>query len=286
MSAELGLLRGPVRARRPPPQTCRTGGRSPPCDHPLLPRPGRGRRRLRQLEVLELVDEQLDERGRRGHLDGGHFDAASTTTSSSSAAGSSGACSQLLAASRPAVTPGSTPKLWALEHKALQGARTSAFQFTGRTCVATTSPAQVITLDGVASLHPNLVVDGHETIAGRHLEVRFIGSKIYIYLAEIAARDGGKPWLVADLKNLSSASGLDFGQLLDQVRQLSPNGPSPLLKAASAFHPLGKATIGGQTVYAYQGSFAPSDLTNLGLRADLAKQTATKCTSSGPPGSR
>jgi hypothetical protein len=80
-----------------------------------------------------------------------------------------------------------------LERKALQGARTSAFQFTGRTCVATASPAQVITLNGVASLHPNLVVDGHETIAGRNLEVRFIGSKIYIYLAEIASRDGGKP---------------------------------------------------------------------------------------------
>jgi hypothetical protein len=181
-----------------------------------------------------------------------------------------------VAASSPRIAPGSTPKLSALERKALQGARTSAFQFTGRTCVATTSPAQVITLNGVASLHPDLVVDGHETIAGRRLEVRFIGSKIYIYLAEIASRDGGKPWLVADLKNLSSASGLDFSQLLDQVRQLSPNGPSPLLKAASAFHPLGQATIGGHTVYAYQGSFAPSDLSKLGLAANLAKQTAAK----------
>jgi hypothetical protein len=134
----------------------------------------------------------------------------------------------------------------------------------------------VITLSGVASLHPDLVVDGHETIAGRNLEVRFIGSKIYIYLAEIASRDGGKPWLVADLKSLSSASGLNFTQLLDQVRQLSPNGPSPLLKAASAFHPLGRATIGGHTVYVFQGSFAPSDLTKLGLSPTLAKQTAAK----------
>ena len=174
------------------------------------------------------------------------------------------------------VKPGSTPKLSALEAKALQGLRTTAFRFTGQTCVATTSPAQVITLSGVASLHPNLVVDGHENIAGRELEVRFIGSKIYIYLAEIASRDGGKPWLAADLKRLSSASGLNFTELLNQVRQLSPNGPSPLLKAASAFHPLGKATIGGQTVYAYQGSFAPSDLTKLGLAAKLAKQTAAK----------
>jgi hypothetical protein len=202
--------------------------------------------------------------------------AASTTASSSSAAGAGGSCDQLQAALRPAVAAGSTPKLSVLEQKALRGARTSAFQFSGRTCVATASPAQEITLSGVASLHPNLVVDGHETIAGRNLEVRFIGSKIYIYLAEIASRDGGKPWLVADLKRLSSASGLDFSQLLDQVRQLSPNGPSPLLKAASAFRPLGRATIGGQTVYVFQGSFAPSDLTKLGLSATLAKQTAAK----------
>jgi hypothetical protein len=191
-------------------------------------------------------------------------------------AGTGGSCERLLAASQPAVKSGSAPKLSGLERKSLRSARTSAFQFTGTTCVATASPAQEITLVGVARLEPNLVVDGHETIAGRKLEVRFIGSKIYIYLAEIASRDGGKPWLEADLKTLSSASGLNFSQLLDQVRQLSPNGPSPLLKAASAFRPLGQATIAGQTVYAYQGSFAPSDLTKLGLTAGLAKQTAAK----------
>ena len=142
--------------------------------------------------------------------------------------------------------------------------------------MASARPAQVITLNGVASLHPDLAVDGHETIAGRNLEVRFIGSKIYIYLAEIASRDGGKPWLVADLKRLSSASGLDFNQLLDQVRQLSPNRPSPLLKAAAAFRALGRATISGQTVYVFQGSFAPGDLAKLGLSGNLAKQTAAK----------
>jgi len=201
---------------------------------------------------------------------------AASAASSSAAVGSGGTCKRVLSASRPAVTAGSTPKLSELERKALRGAQTSAFQFTGQTCVATASPAQEIRLVGVARLRPNLVIDGHETIAGRKLEVRFIGSKIFIYLAEIASRDGGKPWLEADLKTLSSASGLDFGQLLDQVRQLSPSGPSPLLKAASAFRPLGQATIAGQTVYAYQGSFAPSDLTKLGLTAGLAKQTAAK----------
>lgn len=174
------------------------------------------------------------------------------------------------------VKPGSTPKLSALEAKALQGLRTTAFRFTGQTCVATTSPAQVITLSGVASLHPNLVVDGHENLAGRELEVRFIGSKIYIYLAEIASRDGGKPWLAADLNRLSSASGLNFTELLNQIRQLSPGGPSPLLKAASAFRAAGRATVDGQTAYVYQGSFSPTDLTKLGLPGQLGRQTADK----------
>jgi hypothetical protein len=186
----------------------------------------------------------------------------------------------MLAAARPAVKSGSVPKLATLESKALRAAN-AAFQFIGQTCVATTSPAQLITLSGVASLHPKLVVDGHENLAGRSLEIRFIGSTIYIYLAAIASRDGGKPWLVADLRSLSSASGLNFGQLLDEVRQLSPGGPSPLLKASAAFHPLGRATIAGRTVYAYQASFAPSDLTKLGLPATLAKQTATKLRSLG-----
>jgi hypothetical protein len=162
-----------------------------------------------------------------------------------------------------------------LESKALRST-SSAFQFSGRTCVATTSPAQVITLTGVARLHPDLVVDGHENLAGQALEVRFIGSKIYIYLAQIASRDGGKPWLVADLKRLSSASGLNFGQLLDEVRQLSPGGPSPLLKAASSFRAKGRATIDGQAVYVYQGSFSPSELAKLGLPGQLGKQTSAK----------
>ena len=175
----------------------------------------------------------------------------------------------------PPVKPGSTPKLAALEAKALQGLRTTAFRFAGRTCVATTTPAQVITLSGVASLHPDLVVDGHENIAGRELEVRFIGSKIYIYLAEIAARDGGKPWLAADLKGLSSASGLNFTEMLNQIRQLSPGNPSPLFKT-SAFRAQGRATVDGQTAYVYQGSFSPSDLTRLGLPGQLGKQTADK----------
>jgi hypothetical protein len=58
-------------------------------------------------------------------------------------------------------------------------------------------------------------------------------------------------------------------------RRAQPRG-SPLLKAASAFHPLRRATIGGQSVYVYRGSFAPSDLSKLGLSGKLAKQTAAK----------
>jgi hypothetical protein len=200
---------------------------------------------------------------------------SSTTASSSAAAASDGRCRQLLVSSSPTVRPGSAPDLKSLESKALSST-SAAFGFTGQTCVATSTPAQVITLTGEAQLHPNLVVDGHETIAGQALEVRFIGSKIYIYLAEIASRDGGKPWLRADLKRLSSASGLNFEQLLSEVRQLSPNGPSPLLKAASSFHAKGQATIDGQTVYVYEGSFAPSDLSKLGLPGQLGKQTAAK----------
>jgi hypothetical protein len=200
---------------------------------------------------------------------------SSATASTSAAAGSSGRCGQLLVSSSPAVRPGSTPGLESLESKALSLV-SAAFAFTGQTCVATASPAQVITLTGEAQLHPNLVVEGHENIAGQALEIRFIGSKIYIYLAEIASRDGGKPWLQADLKRLSSASGLDFGQLLSEVRQLSPSGPSPLLKAVSSFHSKGQATIDGQTVYVYEGSFAPSDLGKLGLPGQLGKQTAAK----------
>jgi hypothetical protein len=181
-----------------------------------------------------------------------------------------------MASSMPPVKPGSIPMLSALEAKALQGLRATAFRFTGQTCLATTSPAQVITLSGVASLHPTLVVDGHENLAGRELEVRFIGSKIYIYLAEIASRDGGKPWLAADLNALSSASGLNFTALLNQIRQLSPGASSPLLKAASAFRAGGRATVDGQNAYVYQGSFSPTDLTKLGLPGQLGRQTADK----------
>jgi hypothetical protein len=201
---------------------------------------------------------------------------SSTATATTSAAAASGAtCDQLAGSSTPSLKIAAVPKLATLESKALRSLH-SAFRFSGQTCVATTSPPQIVTLSGVASLHPTLVVDGHENLAGHALEVRFIGSKIYIYLAEIAARDGGKPWLVADLKRLSSASGLNFGQLLGEVRQLSPGGSSPLLKASRAFVPKGRATINGQAVYVYAANFTPSALTKLGLPGQLGRQTAAK----------
>lgn len=198
-----------------------------------------------------------------------------STPGSSSAAASGGRCSQLLAQSTPAVKGGPVPKLATLEANALR-AQNGAFRFYGQTCVGASNPPHVVLLSGVASLHPNLVVDGHENVAGHLLEVRFIGSRIYVYLAEIASRDGGKPWLSADLKNLSSASGLNFGQLLDEIRQLSPGGRSPLLRSAAAFHAAGRAMIDGQPVYVYNGSFSPSGLTKLGLPGQLGKQTAAK----------
>ena len=175
-----------------------------------------------------------------------------SAATSSAAASPGGRCDQLLAQTSPQLTPGSTPTLASLEAKTL-GDEANAFRFDGQTCLATVKPAQVITLTGVARLRPSLVVDGHETVAGRNLEVRFIGSTVYIYLAEIGARDGGKPWLKASLKNLSAASGLNFGQLLDEVRQFSPGHPSPLLKATKAFHSLGTATVSGQRAFVYQG---------------------------------
>ncbi len=200
---------------------------------------------------------------------------AATTTTTAAAAGSPTSCDRLATSSTPPLKSGPVPKLATLQAKALRLTH-GAFRFSGQTCVATTSPPQVVTLTGVASLHPTLVVDGHENLAGHALEVRFIGSKIYIYLAEIAARDGGKPWLVADLQRLSSASGLNFAQLLDEVRQLSPGGPSPLLKASRSFVPKGRATIDGQPVYVYAANFTPSTLTKLGLPGQLGKQTAAK----------
>lgn len=198
-----------------------------------------------------------------------------SAATSSAAASGGGRCDRLLAQASPHVTPGSTPKLASLDAKTLSDEAT-AFRFDGRTCLATVSPAQVITLTGVARLRPSLVVDGHETLAGRNLEVRFIGSTVYIYLAEIAARDGGKPWLRASLKSLSAASGLNFGQLLSEVRQFSPGHPSPLLKEAKAFRSLGTATVSGQRAFVYQGDFTPDSLARSGAAGTLGKQSVAK----------
>jgi hypothetical protein len=201
--------------------------------------------------------------------------ATSSAASSSAAASAGGRCDQLLVQASPRVTRASTPKLASLDAKTLSD-EASAFRFDGRTCLATVNPAQVITLTGIARLRPSLVVDGHETLAGRNLEVRFIGSTVYIYLAEIAARDGGKPWLKASLKNLSAASGLNFGQLLGEVRQFSPGHPSPLLKATKAFHSLGTATVSGQRAFVYQGEFTPASLARSGVAGVLGKQSEAK----------
>jgi hypothetical protein len=196
---------------------------------------------------------------------------ASTTTPVSTA---SGPCAQLLAQAIPHATPGRSPGLGSLERKALAAA--SAFRFSGATCVATVSPAQTITLQGIAQLKPTLAVDGRETVAQNKLEVRFIGSHIYVDVPALAAHDGGKPWLAISLKQIGSVSGLNFGKLLSQIRQMSPGHTSPLARAARAFHPLGSVTIDGQAAYGYQADFTGQSLAHIGLPGQLASQTAAE----------
>jgi hypothetical protein len=210
----------------PAPQTCPTGGPPPSRDHPLVPCPGRRRRCLRQLEVLEHIDQQLDERGRRRPVDSGLHDGKLVLGLR---------LGRRLQPAAGLIEPGGHGRLDAEALGAgAQGAAGSA--------------------DERLSVHrPDLRRD-RQPRAGDHAQRRREpasepgrrrtrddrraqprGPLHRLQDLHLPRRDRlprrRQALLVADLKSLSAASGLDFSQLLDQA---IPLGKSPKVIALRA----------------------------------------------------
>jgi hypothetical protein len=151
------------------------------------------------------------------------------------------------------------------------------------TTVPGSAGAAATTVSGTAALQlrPTLAGDLHFTVAGRAISERIIGNAIYVELPQIAAHDGGRPWVSVDLGAASSAAGINLSELLAQARNADPTSTLRLLAAKHVFHSIGTSTVDGQRVTGLTGSFTPSTLTSSVLSPDLVAQVKAKLTQLG-----
>jgi hypothetical protein len=192
--------------------------------------------------------------------------AASVTASSSSAATQpvqaptavTGPCAPIAQAATPAATGPSGPSLASLIKS--HGPAFTSVSFTQRNCSVASGATVINNQAATVQLKPKLLMNETSVVSGKTLQVRFIGDTGYVYLAQLAAEDNGRPWMSMSLSQAGAAIGVNLQQLFDQVENLNPSRNLKVLEAANDFKQLGQTTIDGQQTYGYQGSFSASHL--------------------------
>ncbi len=129
------------------------------------------------------------------------------------------------------------------------------------------------TLTGTASLRlrPTLAGALSFTAGGQSTVERIVGNSIYIDLSRIAAHDGGRPWVVVDLADVSTTAGINYSELLQQAERVNPTSTLRLLAAARIFHQTAATTIDGQRVIGLHGAFTPAVLRSPQLTAGFSR---------------
>jgi hypothetical protein len=150
--------------------------------------------------------------------------------------------------------------------------------FTLDSTVPGRSGARPTTLDGTASLrlHPSLAGRLSFTSSGQSTTERIVDTKFYVLLPQIAARDGGRPWVLVDLADASKTAGIDYSQLLRSAEQVDPTRTLQLLAARRRFHEIGVSTVDSHRVVGLTGSFTPATLTQPGISRALLAQLKAK----------
>jgi hypothetical protein len=197
--------------------------------------------------------------------------ASSTTPSSATASSSSaatqpaqaptaltGPCAPVAEAATPAATGPPGPSLASLIKS--HGPAFTSVSFVQRNCSVAKGAAVINNQVATVQLKPKLLMNETSDVAGKTLQVRFIGDTGYVYLAQLAAEDNGRPWMSMTLSQAGAAIGVNLQQLFSQVEDLNPSRNLKVLAAANDFKQLGRTTIDGQQAYGYQGSFSAAHL--------------------------
>lgn len=156
------------------------------------------------------------------------------------------------------------------------GRRLTSFAFTQKTCVGTGASTVTTTTSAVVRLRPSLLASITQRVAGRTVRARLIGATEYVNLPQLAARDGGRPWLAVSLDQAGAAIGINLKQLITEIANLDPSHNLRLLASASQFRSIGRAVIDGKQVYGFLGNFDAVHHAGAGLSSALAAQLRTK----------
>ncbi|MEV0405254.1 DUF6612 family protein [Actinoallomurus sp. NPDC050550] len=100
---------------------------------------------------------------------------------------------------------------------------------------------------------PSMSVNGRET--GGFQEV-LLGDNLYMKMAALSNRNGGKPWVKMSLSKLGARSGLDIKSLMNQSQQADPSANVRMLTASKDVRKVGSETVDGTPTTHYQGTYS------------------------------
>ncbi len=152
----------------------------------------------------------------------------------------------------------------------------SSFAFTQKTCVGTGASMITTTTSAVVRLRPTLLASITQSVAGRTVRARLIGTTGYIDLPQLAARDGGRPWLAVSLDQAGTAIGINLKQLITESANLDPSHNLRLLANASRFRSIGRTRVDGKQVYVFLGTFDVAHPSRSPLSRALVAQLRAK----------
>jgi hypothetical protein len=100
---------------------------------------------------------------------------------------------------------------------------------------------------------PSMSVNGRQT--GGFQEI-LLGDNLYMKMAALASRTGGKAWIKLSLSKLGAQSGIDVKSLLNQSQQADPSASVRMLTASKDVRKVGTETVAGTQTTHYQGTYS------------------------------
>jgi hypothetical protein len=120
------------------------------------------------------------------------------------------------------------------------------------------------------------VADTMRRLGSASIQARYLPDAYYARMSEkFAEKTGGKRWIryaYEDLEALTGGSGAHFG---DQMRSTTPNQSVKLLLASGDVRKVGRETVRGRSATHWSGTVTAADVTDAGLRKQLAEAGVT-----------
>jgi len=111
-------------------------------------------------------------------------------------------------------------------------------------------------------LKPTSLIEARLTVPAAnsrslHLDEILTGQAIYVKDPAFTGTRLGKPWVKANISELSSKSGITLGSLLQNLEGSNPLDQAKLFTASRDVRRLGARTVAGVATTEYAGSYAP-----------------------------